>query len=163
MINHVIRARFKTGWRRHACVALCACACALWNPAWAVDEVAVLVLTASQKVVERRYEEAISLYTQAIAQAPNRADVYLQRAFVYREMQQPGPLQADAIVAVKLAETVISAGRPRARDYYIRGSAYRLLKRFPEARVDLETAIRMKNEPRWKIDLQALALEERMK
>ncbi len=126
------------------------------------EDVAIMMLQASQKVVEHQYDDAITLYTQAIAKAPTYADLYLQRAFTYREMNRIGQMQADAIVVVKLADQKITGGSNNGRDYYLRGSGYRLLKRFPEARADIENAIRMKNDNRWRMDLQALSLEEKM-
>jgi hypothetical protein len=72
-------------------------------------------------------------------------------------------MQADATVAVKLADIKITGGKAKARDYQVRGNGYRLLKKFAEARADLETAIRMKNNGTLQMELQALSLEEKMK
>lgn len=129
----------------------------------AAEDVSLLMLEASQKAVEQKYEEAVALYTQAIQKVPTRADAYLQRAFIYREMNRVGPMQADAIIAIKLADFNIAGGDPSATNYHTRGSGYRLLKRFPEARADLEMALRLKKNGTWQLDLQALALEEKMK
>ena len=124
------------------------------------------MLQASEKVAARQFAEATALYGAIIAANSTHIDAYLQRAMVAREMGHSAQQQSDALTVIKLADATLAntalPTKKAARYYHLRGSGYRLLNRFKEARADIEQALRLKNETSWRMDLQSIALEERM-
>lgn len=134
-------------------------------PAFAqIAPVQLTLLEASQAVMAKDYAKAEQLYSKAMAQDPTQPNTYIQRAVVYREMSDTSRMQADARTAISLANVRLGVQPSDAKAMWQRGMGFRLLKDFPQARRDLESAIRLSGSKgqNWQSDLQALNLEEKM-
>ncbi len=120
------------------------------------------MLQAAQYVMKNQFREAEALYSQVIGMNDGFIEAYLQRSVVRRELGNVAASQSDAVMAVRLTEMKLKDQPQNARLYYQRGTGYRLLRQFPQARKDIETAISLSGNNSWRGDLQAMALEEKI-
>lgn len=126
------------------------------------SELLKVEIEAGKLAVAGNFQGAVNLYSQILAVDSSNTDVYLQRSLMYRELGDTTMSQRDAAVALDLLNRKFAEGHKRASLYRERANALRLLKRFPEAKTDMETAIRMSKSNKWVPDLQAIYLEEKM-
>lgn len=108
------------------------------------------------------FQTAIRIYDQILSADSSNAEVYVQRSLMYRELGNVSKSMSDAAIALDLLERQFAQGRQKANLYRQRANAKRLLRKFPEAKVDMETAIKMSRSNKWVPDLQAIYLEEKM-
>ncbi|MFO0389185.1 MAG: hypothetical protein ACK502_05640 [Alphaproteobacteria bacterium] len=128
----------------------------------AISESQRFMFKAQQSVMKKDLATAEALYTEAIARDGSNVQAYLHRGVVRRELHDYRGVDADARMAVTLANNVIRAN-PRDPDgYYERSMALRLLKQFDLARKDVLAAIQLGGKPSLSNDLQAIELERKM-
>lgn len=121
-----------------------------------------LMLEASKKVAAGDWKGADALYSQAIALNGASIDAYVQRGIVRRELGDTAGRDKDAQAIITLATQALAAQPNTPKLYYQRGTGWRLLKRFPEAKADITRALQLGGKRSWQQDLQAIALEEKM-
>jgi tetratricopeptide (TPR) repeat protein len=133
-------------------------------PAHAVDSNALLQLKmeAGNRALAGDYQGAIRLYDQILSIDNASGDVYVQRALMYRELGDVTKSMSDAAIALDLINRKFAEGAQKASLYHQRANAQRLLRKFPEAKQDMETAIQMSRSNKWTPDLQAIYLEEKI-
>jgi serine/threonine protein kinase len=84
----------------------------------------------------RRYEDAVSDYTNAIRLAPTFAGAYSNRGLAYEMLKRYPEALADFTEAITLDPAYMKA-------HYNRGHVYETLERYDDALVDYGTAIRI--------------------
>lgn len=123
----------------------------------------MLMLQASQKAVEGKFEEAEALYSQALAANPNNLRGYLGRGLVRRELKNTRGVQDDGVRLLDESGKLIFANASNADAYYLRGMAYRLMGDFTKAEQDVRQAIALDpTNKEWLQDLQAILLEKKI-
>ncbi|GBG69022.1 hypothetical protein CBR_g3721 [Chara braunii] len=90
---------------------------------------------------ERKFQQAIDLYTQAIEANPKCAVYYANRAFAHTKLEEYGSAVEDSTTAIEL-------DRKYVKGYYRRGTAYLLMGKFKEALKDFRQVVRIRpNDP----------------
>ncbi len=122
-----------------------------------------LMLTAAQAVMKQDYNEALTLYNQAIATDPGNIEAYLQRGVIRRQMKDETGARADGDTALQLADNAIAANPGNAMLYHQRSMANRLRLQFRQAREDAQRAQQLPGaNGAWENDVNAIILEEKM-
>jgi tetratricopeptide (TPR) repeat protein len=121
-----------------------------------------LKMEAAKRAVDGNFTGAIQLYDQILSVDQASADVYVQRALMYRELGEVTKSMSDAAIALDLLNRKFAEGAVKASMYHQRANAQKLLRKFAEAKQDMETAIRMSGSNKWMPDLQAIYLEEKI-
>lgn len=121
-----------------------------------------LLLEASQFVSKKDFASAEQIYSQIISSDGGNIDAYLQRAVVRREMDNHQGSKRDATMVTRLANATLQRDPDDAESFYHRGKAHRLLYNFEQAKKDIITAIKLSGKNRWRTELQAIALEEKI-
>lgn len=151
--------------KRHFIVASCLMGALFSAPASAqvnLGQEPMLMLQASQLVLNQEYGEAENVYSQVLVMNPNNLQAYIQRAIVRREMKNRRGMESDAVEVLNLTNLGLEKDPNNADLYYHRGTAYRLLKDFPKARADIQHALQLNPTDSWRQDLIAIDLEEKM-
>jgi tetratricopeptide (TPR) repeat protein len=128
----------------------------------ALSEAQQLIFKAQQSLMKGDFASAEALYSEAIARDSSNVQAYLHRGVVRRERHEWRGVDADARMAVTLANGTIQAN-PRDPDgYYDRSLALRLLQQYDLAKKDVQTAIQLGGKASLRNDLQAIELERKM-
>ncbi len=109
------------------------------SSAWAgsaTEESAEAVATAKHLTENKRFEEAIDAYTEAIRVDPHNSDAILARASLYDQMELPALADEDYDLAVKAAPDSAHVWWKRACHHEAKG-------RYAEALRDLDATIRL--------------------
>lgn len=120
-----------------------------------------MMFDAANKIVQRDFKDAESLYSQVIAMNRGNIEAYLQRAVVRREMGDEPGMQSDAGSVVTLANSALQQNPRDPTLYYQRGMGFRLLHQFDQAQSDIATGMRIGGKTNWQNDLQAIDLERK--
>ena len=120
-----------------------------------------IMLEAANKLVQKDYSTAESMYSQAIAVNGGNIEAYLQRAVVRRELGDDQGMTADARSVIMLSNNALQQSPNNPTLYYQRGMGYRLLRHFDQARSDISTGMQIGGKGNWKTDLQAIELERK--
>lgn len=120
-----------------------------------------IMLEAANKLVQKDYRSAESMYTQAIALNQGNIEAYLQRAVARREMEDENGMASDARAVISLADNALQQNPKNPTLYYQRGMGYRLLHQFDQARDDITMGMQIGGKSNWKTDLQAIELERK--
>lgn len=127
-----------------------------------IGEAQQFIFKAQQSVLKGDWATAETLYSEAIARDGANLQAYLHRGVVRREKRDWRGVDADARMALALANRNVSA-HPRDPDgYYERSMALRLLRQFDLAKKDVITAIQLGGKQSLRNDLQAIELERKM-
>lgn len=121
-----------------------------------------LMLSAPEYIYKQDYRGAEMVYSQVIAMNDHHISAYIQRGLVRREMGDGAGAMEDGRAAVILANEALQTNPNEAYLYYQRGSGFRLLKQFSQARTDIQYAMRLRGDQSWDLDLKAIDLEEKM-
>lgn len=81
---------------------------------------------------EKKYQDAVDLYTQAIKNNPNSGILYASRAQVLLDMKKPKASIRDCDQAIRIAPD-------SAKGYKVRGKARRLIGQYDSALKDIQT------------------------
>lgn len=147
-------------------LVLLLCVCVTFFPASShgasTPQTTQMEIEAAKLAVSGNFQDAIRLYDQILSVDQSNADAYLQRALMYRELGNESRCMADAAIALDLIERKFAQGSKKASLYRARANAKRLLRKFGEAKADMETAIKLSRSNKWVPDLQAIYLEEKI-
>jgi len=81
---------------------------------------------------EKRYQDALNLYTQAIKNNPHSGILYASRAQVFLDMKKPNAAIRDCEIAIRIAPD-------SAKGYKIRGRARKSIGQYDTALRDIQT------------------------
>lgn len=120
-----------------------------------------IMLEAANRLVQKDFRGAESMYSQAIAVNRANIEAYLQRAVARRELGDEPGMSSDARSVILLANNALQQAPNNPTLYYQRGMGYRLLRAFDQAKNDIITGMRIGGKNNWKTDLQAIELERK--
>ena len=105
--------------------------------------------------------KAISMYDQLLKNNPEDIRSILNRGLT-KDAMQKGLGKADLDLAISITSKQIISSPNNSELYYLRGSAYRGLNKYAEARQDLKKAISMNPErTNWQTDLKMMEVESK--
>jgi len=124
----------------------------------------VVHLDSEPEEAKAHFIKAISMYDQLLKNNPENTTKI--RAIIYRgqtkEDMQKGLGKADLDLAISITSEQIISSPNNSELYYLRGSAYRGLNKYAEARQDLKKAISMNPErTNWQTDLKMMEVESK--
>ncbi|HET8547460.1 MAG TPA: tetratricopeptide repeat protein [Bryobacteraceae bacterium] len=106
----------------------------------AAADVTNLIKAGTQAVKKSRFEEAVGLFTEAIATNPQSAEAYSRRGQAYAALNRADEAIKDMAAAIKL--------EPAERNHLLDSArVYDTLNRIPDAVKECTRAIEMKKEP----------------
>eukprot|EP00696_Hemimastix_kukwesjijk_P014027 gnl/Hemi2/27930_TR9221_c0_g1_i1.p1 gnl/Hemi2/27930_TR9221_c0_g1~~gnl/Hemi2/27930_TR9221_c0_g1_i1.p1 ORF type:complete len:518 (+),score=167.49 gnl/Hemi2/27930_TR9221_c0_g1_i1:95-1555(+) len=91
---------------------------------------------ANKLFADKKYEAALSVYTQAIALNPRNAIYFSNRSFAHLRMESYGSAIIDATEAIKLDQAF-------SKGYYRRAAAFYSLGKYKEALADFKTVVNL--------------------
>ncbi len=127
-----------------------------------IDQTQQEMLRAAQMASNRQFNEAAQVYSMILQQNNRHIPAYIQRSFMMRELDRHADSKRDAGIALQLVDQKLQQKPDNAELYYYRGTAYRLLHQFADAKTNMQHAIRLSGKRRWETDLHSITLEEKM-